>query len=344
MASSLVLATHRRHLRLCQDHLIDISPRILGKHLFRYIYISLQRKTHQQSTGLPPPSQVGAEERTKCFHLVLPAALAVCTEGKGNACSSTRKHRPWLSSRPAGRGHPQRAAGAAMLQTKRGVGTGEDGLSNNKTTRTQKVVLQKDTILHQNVFQSIFRKALSSPHICFVSLGSSRMPAHPVLGVPEPICCQETQNWYHGCLKQSLETHRTANGPVVGVWLSQQYVRGEKLTFCYRASGWPLASFLSTAIWANISGFLEHWLLIGEKKISFWSESPRQRESPRRGEQGCVTYLADIWMTVLSTHLTRKPKCHCWMPTLALRCKCGKWSRWKWFWGSPCKHSNGFHI
>lgn len=46
MASSLVLATHRRHLRLCQDHLIDISPRILGKHLFIYIYIFLCRGKH----------------------------------------------------------------------------------------------------------------------------------------------------------------------------------------------------------------------------------------------------------------------------------------------------------
>lgn len=64
-----------------------------------YIYISFQRKTHPQSTGLPPLSKVGVEERKKRFHLMLPAALPVCTEGKGNTCSSTRKHHSWVSSR-----------------------------------------------------------------------------------------------------------------------------------------------------------------------------------------------------------------------------------------------------
>lgn len=152
MASSLVLATHRRYLRLCQDHLTDTSLRILREHLFIYIFLLRGKHINKAPDCHLFLRWMQKEGREKRFHLVLPAALPVCTEGKGDACSSTRKHCPWVSSRPAGRGHPQRAAGAAMLQTKRGVGTGEGGLSNNKTTRRRKVALQKEMIAHQNAF------------------------------------------------------------------------------------------------------------------------------------------------------------------------------------------------
>jgi len=112
-------------------------------------------------------------------------------EGAGKASSSAREASP-----------PSEGERRARETRPSTTGSGSQGIKNLPVNETRggpaKGKTKKSSFFNTHYYHTkrILRcfQPSDTPGICFVSLGSSRMPRRPVLGVPEPICCQETQN------------------------------------------------------------------------------------------------------------------------------------------------------
>lgn len=127
-----------------------------------------------------------------------------------------------------GRVHPQRAAGAKALKLSCWMGNGEDWLRK----KYKKSSFFKTCYYCTEHILMYFHQGIKQPQYVLCVSRQFKNAQAPRPRVPEPICCQETQNWYHGGIKPPLEMYETANDLVFGVWLSQQDVKEEKLTFC----------------------------------------------------------------------------------------------------------------